>query len=79
MNSTSIGQVFLLAGCAIFTYLWILSKLAPSQSASRRRAEYGLRLEYPATESVTDSRQSADERPVVAYASINPCFCSLDG
>ncbi|RMZ89045.1 hypothetical protein DV736_g3719, partial [Chaetothyriales sp. CBS 134916] len=66
MNSASISQVILLAGGAIFTYLWLLNKLAPSKSASRRHAEDGLRLEYPATENMTDSKQSAGERPIMA-------------
>ncbi|KJZ71092.1 hypothetical protein HIM_09511 [Hirsutella minnesotensis 3608] len=48
MTPITSGQAIFLAGVAVVAYLWLLDKLAPSMSASRHGAEYGLRQEYPA-------------------------------
>lgn len=68
MNPVNVGQVILLAGVAIATYLWLLDKLAPSQSVSRLQAEYGLRQEYPAPEKPIQSTHSIDEGVTTEYA-----------
>ncbi|KJZ68077.1 hypothetical protein HIM_12533 [Hirsutella minnesotensis 3608] len=57
MTPITSGQVIFLAGVAVVAYLWLLDKLAPSTSASRQGAEYGLRQEYPAA---GEQSQAAD-------------------
>jgi hypothetical protein len=70
MNPVNVGLVILLAGGAIATYLWLLVKLAPSQSVSRLRlqAEYGLRQEYPAPEKPIQPTHSIGEGVTTEYA-----------
>lgn len=60
MTAGTVGQVILLAGVAIATYLWLVDKLAPSKSVSRRLAEYGLRQEYPCGEELAQSKQPTE-------------------
>ncbi|KJZ70980.1 hypothetical protein HIM_09635 [Hirsutella minnesotensis 3608] len=57
MTPITSGQAIFLAGVAVVAYLWLLDKLAPSTSASRQGAEYGLRQEYPAA---GEQSQAAD-------------------
>ena len=67
MTSGTVGQVILLAGVAIATYLWLVDKLAPSKSVSRRLAEYGLRQEYPFAEELAQSKQPTEGTVTTEY------------
>lgn len=68
MDLANAGQLLLLVGIAIVTYLWLLDKVTPSQSASRLQAEYGLRQEYPASEVPTPSTHPTDRGVTTEYA-----------
>lgn len=67
MDLVDAGQLLFLAGVAILSCLWLLHKLAPSQSVSRLQAEYGLRQEYPAREEPTQSTRSIDDGVTMEY------------
>jgi hypothetical protein len=67
MTAGTVGQVILLAGVVIATYLWLIDKLAPSKSVSRRLAEYGLRQEYPRVDEPTQSKQSTEKTVTTEY------------
>src|SRR5277367_5824323 len=56
-------------GVAIVSYLWLLDKLAPSPSASRLQAKYGLHQIYPAAEESSQTIHSVGNKVITEYVS----------
>src|SRR5947199_789069 len=63
-------------GVAIVSYLWLLHKLAPSPSASRLQAKYGLHQIYPAAEEQSQTIHSAGNKVITRYISDETCSSS---
>ncbi|KAH7122884.1 hypothetical protein EDB81DRAFT_813163 [Dactylonectria macrodidyma] len=56
MDTRTLIKYMLIACTAVLAYLWIISKLAPSPSRSRRQVEYGLNSLHQPTEPSSKNR-----------------------
>lgn len=67
MGSFGILRLILVVGITIVVSQWLLHKLAPSKTASRLQAKYGLLQQYPRSDKALRSSRSLEEGVMTEY------------